>query len=124
MGFVKVKVTLRNSEEPDRKGELEMIVDTGAIYSLVPRHILENIGIRSLERRVFTLANGERIERGFGGAIFEVEEIEVEERRGHAPVIFGEKEDKCSLGVTALEALGLEVDVVTGKLKPMELLLL
>ena len=55
----------------------------------------------------------------FGGAIFEVEN-----RRGHAPVIFGEKEDKCLLGVTALEALGLEVDVATGKLKPMELLLL
>jgi len=68
------------------------------------RHILENIGIRPLERRVFTLANGERIERGFGGAIFEVEE-----RRGHAPVVFGEKEDKCLLGMTALEALGLEV---------------
>ena len=79
---------------------------------------MENIGIRPLERRVFTLANGERIEREFGGAIFEVEE-----RRGHAPVVF-EKENKCSLGMTALEALGLEVDVVTGKLKPMELLLL
>ena len=70
---MKVKVTLRNSEEPDRKEELEMVVDT-AMYSLVPRHILENIGIRSLERRVFTLASGERIEREFGGAIFEVEE--------------------------------------------------
>ena len=91
-----VKVMLRNSEEPDRKEELEMVVDT-AMYSLVPGHILENIGIRPLERRVFTLANGERIEREFGGAIFEVED-----RRGHAPVIFGEKEDKCLLGVTAL----------------------
>ena len=70
MGFVNVKVTLRNSEEPDRKEELEMVVDT-AMYSLVPGHILENIGIRLLERRVFTLANGERIEREFGGAIFE-----------------------------------------------------
>jgi len=119
VGFVNVKVMLRNSEEPDRKEELEMVVDTGAMYSLVPGHILENIGIRPLERRVFTLANGERIEREFGGAIFEVED-----RRGHAPVIFGEKEDKCLLGVTALEALGLEVDVATGKLKPMELLLL
>ena len=27
MGFVNVKVTLRNSEEPDRKEELEMVVD-------------------------------------------------------------------------------------------------
>ena len=46
-----------------------MVVDTGAMYSLVSGHILENIGIRALERRVFTLANGERIERGFGGAL-------------------------------------------------------
>ena len=69
MGFVKVKVTIRNSEEPDRKEELEIAVDTGAMYSSVPRHILENIGIRPLERRFFTLANGERIERGFGGAL-------------------------------------------------------
>ena len=69
MGFVNVKVMLRNSEEPDRKEELEMVVDTGAMYSLVSGHILENIGIRALERRVFTLANGERIERGFGGAL-------------------------------------------------------
>ena len=37
-GFVNVKVTIRNSEEPDRKEELEMVVDTGAIYSLVPGH--------------------------------------------------------------------------------------
>ena len=54
MGFVKVKVTIRNSEEPDRKEELEIVVDTEAMYSLVPRHILENIGIRPLERRVKT----------------------------------------------------------------------
>ena len=39
MGFVKVKVTIRNSEEPDRKEELEIVVDTGAMYSLVPRHM-------------------------------------------------------------------------------------
>ena len=69
MGFVNVKVMLRNSEEPDRKEELEMVVDTGAICSLVPRHILENIGIRALECRFFTLANGERIGREFGGAL-------------------------------------------------------
>ena len=43
-----------------------MVVDT-AMYSLVEAY--ENIGIRPFERRVFTLANGERIERGFGGAL-------------------------------------------------------
>ncbi|MCW7074422.1 MAG: hypothetical protein N2V74_02785 [Candidatus Methanospirare jalkutatii] len=36
-GFENVRVTLRNSEEPDRKGELEMVVDM-AMYSLL-RHM-------------------------------------------------------------------------------------
>ena len=50
------------------------------------------MGIRALECRFFTLANGERIGREFGGAI-----LEVEDRRGHAPVVFGEKEDNSAL---------------------------
>ncbi len=39
-------------------------------------------------------------------------------------MIFGEERDVNVLGVTALEALGLEVDVVRGTLKETEQLLL
>jgi predicted aspartyl protease len=45
-------------------------------------------------------------------------------RRRVVPVIFGEKGDPAILGVTALEILGLEVDLVRGVLKEAELLLL
>ncbi|WP_243674730.1 hypothetical protein [Vulcanisaeta distributa] len=46
------------------------------------------------------------------------------DRRGAVTMIFGEEGDINVLGVTALESLGLEVDVVRGTLKETEQLLL
>ncbi len=68
------------------------------------------------------MAFGSYVERDVGGAI-----IEVMGRRGGAvTVIFGEEGGDINVlgGVTALEALGLEVDVVRGTLKETEQLLL
>ena len=42
----------------------------------------------------------------------------------YTTVVFGEENDTQVLGVTALEELGMQIDPVTGELKPMELLLL
>ena len=45
-------------------------------------------------------------------------------RRGGITVIFGEEDDLAVLGVTALEALGLEVDPIKNTLREAELLML
>jgi len=45
-------------------------------------------------------------------------------RRRTVTVIFGETDDITVLGITALEAFGLEVDPVRGTLRETELLLL
>ncbi|MGC8606684.1 MAG: hypothetical protein ACP5GZ_03060 [Vulcanisaeta sp.] len=45
-------------------------------------------------------------------------------KRSAVTVIFGEEKDINVLGVTALEALGLEVDLIRGTLKETEQLLL
>ena len=119
MGFTTVEVAIHNPQTPARYQRVNMIADTGAMYSLIPRQILEALGIKPLQRRNFTLANGERIQRDFGGALYRIGD-----RQGHAPVIFGEGQDRPLLGVTTLEALGLQVDPVTKELKPIELLLL
>jgi predicted aspartyl protease len=94
------------------------VVDIGAMYSVVPRKLLEELEIKSLERRKF---------RAFGGYIErDVGEVGVElmGRRRTVTVIFGEADDITVLGVTALEAFGLEVDSVKGTLRETELLLL
>ena len=119
MRFTSVEISIHNSEKPARCQAVSLLADTGAMYSIVPRHILDNLGIKPLYKRRFTLANGERIEREIGGPLYRVAEY-----GGHAPVIFGEEADKPILGVTALEAMGLQVDPITHELKPTELLLL
>lgn len=97
-----------------------MVVDTGAYMSILPRSVLEGLGIRPVTRRSFGLADGKtRIERDVGTANFSYKEF-----IGGSPVIFGEESDKALLGVLTIEALGLMVDPVKGELKPVEMFLL
>jgi len=118
MGFLKVKVGVYNPAKPDEIVEVDALVDTGAIYSVIRRDLLERLNVKPLERRRF---------RSFGGYV----ERDVGEvgmmllgRRRVVPVIFGEKDDMMIIGVTALEIFGLEVDFVRGVLREAELLLL
>lgn len=119
MGITTVRVKIHNPAMPERYKEVEVPVDTGAVYTVVKSGILRELGIEPLERREFTLANGERIERDVGGALFTVRG-----RRGYAPVVFGVGDDRPLLGATALEAVGLQVDPISKQLKTTELLLL
>jgi aspartyl protease family protein len=118
MALLKLRAGLYNPEEPERVVEVEAIVDTGAIYSVVRRDILEQLGVKPVERRRFR-AFGGYVERDIG----EVGMVLMGRRR-IIPVIFGEDGDPAVVGVTALEIFGLEVDVVRGTLKEAELLLL
>ena len=119
MGFTSVKVGVANPAKPAKVIMVELLVDTGAMYSIVPRSLLEQLAIRPEDTKSFTLATGDRVRRQVGGAVYKFDGVV-----GHASVIFGEKDDKPVLGVTALEDMGLQVDPVTKKLKSAELYLL
>jgi clan AA aspartic protease len=119
MGYTKVKAIVVNPQDRKRRLDLELIVDTGVIYSLLPRSLLEELGVKPIGRRRFRLASGEIVEYHVGEVYIEVEGVGVT-----SLVVFGEEESIPLLGVTTLELLGFEVDPISGKLKPMELLLL
>jgi len=119
MGFTRVKVEICNPKMVEKCKEIELLADTGAMYSIVKTETLQELEIKPLGRRKFSLANGEKIEREIGGALYRIGEYE-----GYASVIFGVEDDRELLGVTALEEMGLQVDPVTKQLKPVELLLL
>lgn len=86
MGFTSVEIYIHNPEKPTKCRQVALLVDTGAMYSIVPTKILEGLGVKSLGRCKFTLANGHKIERHIGGALYKLGEYS-----GHAPVIFGEQ---------------------------------
>ena len=118
MGVTFVKVKVANPADPSRAVEEQCLVDSGAVYSLVPRSDLEQIGIEPHSQRSFILANGEQVERELGTAIFEYQG-----QRGGSLVIFGEEGDSPLLGATTLEGFGLILDPFRRELKPLPMLL-
>jgi len=84
----------------------------------VPERVLERLGIRPLTEQQFRLADGTKITRKKGGAVFRYGE-----RVGVADVIFGEEGDYTLLGALSLEALGLSLDPLRRELKPLPMML-
>jgi len=118
MGLVKVKFGIFNPLAPEESIELDGVVDTGAVYSVIPRKVLEKLNVKPLEKRRFK-AFGGYVERDVGEV-----GVKIMGRKRTVTVIFGETDDITVLGVTALETFGLEVDPVKGTLREAELLLL
>lgn len=118
MGTVFATFGVANPLEPGNQTAVELLIDTGALYSVLPASILKELGIEPLERKSFKTADGRRIERSVGEAVFLFNG-----QRGTSKVIFGGEDDATLLGVTALEALGLEVDPTSGTVRPATLFL-
>jgi len=118
LGLVKVKFGIFNPLAPEESIELDGVVDTGAVYSVIPRKVLEKLNVKPLEKRRFK-AFGGYVERDVGEV-----GVEIMGRKRTVTVIFGETDEITVLGVTALETFGLEVDPVKGTLREAELLLL
>jgi clan AA aspartic protease len=118
MGITFLKVRIANPAHPRRAETIEFLVDTGAVYSVVPARILRRLGVKVDRTEEFTLADGSHTKRKIGGAVFEIDG-----RRGPSPVIFGEKDDATLLGAVTLESLGLMVDPLKRQLRPLPMLL-
>lgn len=119
MGLTSVLMEIANIAKRDQVETVELLVDSGAIYSVVPTPILERLGIEVLAEETFRLANGARIIRRKGSALFRYAD-----KIGSADVIFGEPGDAPLLGMLTLEGLGLALDPIKRELRTMELLLL
>jgi predicted aspartyl protease len=118
MGLTSLVVEVANPSRPAVSERLTFTVDSGAVYSVVPATVLRRLRIRTVKREVFQLADGTRIVRRKGVALFTYGE-----RRGGADVIFGEKGDSVLLGALTLEALGLMLDPLRRQLRPLPMIL-
>lgn len=118
MGLTVLEIEVGNPANPQVTEKIEFLIDSGAIYSVVPTQILERLGIRPLAEQEFRLANGAKIVRKKGIALFKYGD-----RIGGADVIFGEEGDSVLLGAFTLEALGLVLDPLRRELKPLPMIL-
>ena len=67
MGYVKVRAKVSNVER-ERSKEIELIADTGAIYTPIPEDILRDLGVVARGKRRFKTASGELKELPVGEA--------------------------------------------------------
>ena len=118
MGFTHLKVFVGNPAEWTRGREVEFLVDSGSFYTMIPRAILEEVGVLPILEQTFTLANGDEIRRQVGLAY-----LSYKGRPGGTLVIFGEEEDETLLGVLGLESMGYKLDPIKIELEPIKPLL-
>ena len=70
--MTEVRVRVVNLTDARRFAEVDMVVDSGAIYSVVPTGVLRRIGVEPEETQVFGLANGESVRRQLGDVRYEI----------------------------------------------------
>ena len=116
MGLTHVRVRVGNPAGGRRAEEVRCLVDSGAVYSLIPGVVLRRLGIQPHSTSEFVLANGDVIRRRLATTT-----IEYNGRRGDSMVIVGQRGDDPLLGAITIESLGLVLDPFRRELRPAQL---
>jgi len=116
MGLTHVEIEVANIAVPNKTRKVDVMVDSGAIFSVLPGDLLADLGIEPLTEEAFFLADGKKITRKKGGAVFKYAG-----KIGVADVLFGEEGDSNLLGATTIESLSLSLDPIRRELNPMAL---
>jgi len=118
MGITNVILTVKEHRKSVKTAAVNFLIDSGAVYSLVPGKILDKLDIEPYKEMSFSLADGTVLKRKVCSAYFEYEG-----EGGPAPVVYGEEGDEPLLGATTLESLGLVLNPFTRTLHPMRMLM-
>ncbi|HKZ48782.1 MAG TPA: aspartyl protease family protein [Thermoplasmata archaeon] len=93
--------------------EVDVVVDTGATLTKIPRSLAEDLGLAPEGTVTVRLGDGHLIERVVASAV-----IRCEGRQRIIPLSLGEESEPAVLGATALEILSLSPDPVNEVLVP------
>ncbi|HYC56923.1 MAG TPA: aspartyl protease family protein [Candidatus Binatia bacterium] len=116
MGMTYVVATVRAAGAGDEEQRVRLIVDSGAIYSVLPQGVWQSLGLTPSATEEFVLADGTTIRRGISECRFELLG-----RSATSPVILGEAGDEAILGAVTLETLRLMLHPLTRELLPARL---
>jgi predicted aspartyl protease len=104
MGMTYVTGAVRRPGTRGKPQRVRFLVDTGAIYTVLPERTWRRLGLAPERTVDFTLADGTTISRGVSEC-----RLELGDRGATSPVILGVADDGPLLGTITLETLGLMV---------------
>ena len=125
MGEIVVSVGLENyvdrsnarsgfRTEPVRRARVDGVVDTGAVMLVLPRNVVERLGLDPLRTAVVTYADERRDERPVAGPVA----IEVCDRFMVTECVVGPPSSEALIGQIVLEGLDLIADCANRTLTP------
>lgn len=114
MGTFSVPASLANPQSPGQRLTLELLVDTGATWTMLPAEVVAQLGLTATRQRTVTLANGERVTYLAGQATIQLNGEEV-----ITVFLAGPPGCLALLGAVTLEELGLAPDPVRKTLIPV-----
>ena len=118
MGIMYVAATVSRSDGRGREIPLRLLVDTGALYSVLPEEAWRALKLRAMDRADFTLADGSVISRDVSECRFALHG-----KTATSPVVLGQRGEGPLLGAVTLETLGLMLNPLTREIRPMRLML-
>ncbi len=107
-----------SSMDGQQSRDIEATVDTGASFTPLPSSLLRELGIEATGKRRFLVADGRRVEMGYGQAWATIDGESV-----LTIVVFGEDNAPPMLGAYTLEGLALAVDPEAQRLVPTHMIL-
>lgn len=118
MGLTYVIGQIVNPQKHGARAAVRFLVDSGALFSVIPKDTLKALGVKPMGAETVILADGSRAKWPVGEVV-----IQINGRRRTTQVLFGKKGTLPLLGVLSLEALGYSLDPRTRKLTPTPLII-
>ena len=112
MGTFSIEIEVGNPSREEFVA-VEALVDTGAIYTMLPEDLLDGLGVPRLETDIFEMADESLVEYPIGDAV-----IRLQGRMRTVPIVFAKPDNTPLLGATALEIFRLLVDPFEQRLIP------
>ena len=114
--FVRIRVS-KDASAPSES--LEVLVDTGATYTMIPGPVLERLGLVPTRAKRVRLGDGRVIGRRLGLGYVRYETYE-----SPTWILFGDPDDTPVLGALTLEELSLQVDMESQRLRETDTVLM
>jgi clan AA aspartic protease len=116
MGVVFIEGTVTGPA--GEQARLKFLVDSGAMYTLLPWRVWRAIGLRPTDSVKCVLADGTEVGRKVSEC-----RIALPQGKRTTPVLLGKRGDEALLGTVTLEELRLVLNPFTRQLQPMRMML-
>ena len=116
MEFIHIDVDVSNPANPDVSESVRVLVDTGAMLSILPADMLERMGVQRMGRR--------RVRSSAGVSVLDTGIVAIRYRGDIAgtTAAFGMEDTPSIIGSVAVMSLGYEVDTVNDRLNQVDAL--